>query len=193
MRNPAPLVLASASPRRRELLAHLGVPFEVVAANIDETPHKNEAPRVYVQRMAREKAQAVYSQHPQATVLAGDTTVCIGRRILGKPETAADAARMLNLMRGKRQYVMSALCAITPDGRLHEKINVSTVKMAPLTLQEIERHCANPANWQDYAGGYAIQSGADAFIEWVKGSLSGIIGFPMRDARNLLVRCGYDL
>ena len=185
------LVLASASPRRRELLARLGiVPRAIAAAAIDETPHKVELPRVYAARMARAKALAVVGD--AAFVLAGDTVVALGRRILPKAEDEATARQCLKLLSGRRHRVLSALALKAPDGTLRERLSETIVRFKPLSPAEIDAYIAG-GEWHGKAGGYAIQGSAEGLIAWISGSHSGVIGLPLFETRALLKAAGFPL
>ncbi len=184
------LVLASASPRRRELIARLGIePHTVQPAEIDETPHKGELPRDYAVRMAREKALAVTSQD---YVLAGDTVVAVGRRILPKAEDEATARRCLELMSGRRHRVLSAIALRAPDGTLRERLNETVVRFKRLSEQEIDAYLAT-GDWHGKAGGYAIQGAAEGLIQWIQGSHSGVVGLPLYETRALLKAAGFSI
>ena len=189
---PAPdLILASASPRRRELIARLGiVPSAIAAAAIDETPHKAEVPRVYAQRMAREKAQAITGNG--AFVLAGDTVVALGRRILPKAEDEATARQCLKLMSGRRHRVLSAIALRGPDGTLRERLSETIVRFKPLSAAEIDAYIAG-GEWHGKAGGYAIQGSAEGLIAWISGSHSGVVGLPLFETRALLKAAGFSI
>ena len=185
------LVLASASPRRRELIARLGiVPARIAAADIDETPLKAEEPRVYAQRMAREKAAA--AADPAAFVLAGDTVVALGRRILPKAEDEAAARSCLKLMSGRRHRVLSAVALRHPDGTVRERISETIVRFKPLSAAEIDAYIAG-GEWHGKAGGYAIQGSAEGLIAWISGSHSGVVGLPLFETRALLKAAGFAL
>lgn len=183
------LILASASPRRLELLARLGVtPDRVAAADIDESPHKAEVPRDYARRMAREKALAIGSE--DAHILAGDTVVALGRRILPKAEDEATARSCLKLMSGRRHRVLSAIALKAPDGTLRERLSETIVRFKPLSAQEIDAYVAS-GEWHGKAGGYAIQGSAEGLIAWISGSHSGVVGLPLFETRALLVAAGF--
>ena len=185
------LILASASPRRRELIARLGiVPGTIAAADIDETPRKAELPRVYAARMAREKALAVVGG--TAFVLAGDTVVALGRRILPKAEDEATARHCLKLMSGRRHRVLSALALKYPDGTLRERVFETIVRFKPLSPAEIDAYIAG-GEWHGKAGGYAIQGSAEGLIAWISGSHSGVMGLPLFETRALLKSAGFPL
>ena len=185
------LILASASPRRRELLARLGLePARIAAADIDETPRKAEVPRSYAIRMAREKAQAVAGE--DAHVLAGDTVVALGRRILPKAEDEATARRCLELMSGRRHRVLSAVALKSPGGTLRERLSETIVRFKPLSPAEIDAYLAG-GEWHGKAGGYAIQGAAEGLIAWIEGSHSGVVGLPLFETRALLKAAGFSL
>ena len=186
------LILASSSPRRRDLLARLGVEHARIASpDIDETPRKGEVPRVYALRMAEEKAVAV----PRASgeiVVAGDTTVAVGRRIL-QQATDADIQRgFLTLLSGRRHHVLSAVAVIDGDGRLRSRICDSIVRFKRLSPEEMESYIES-GEGLGKAGGYAIQGRAEALIDWMAGSHSGVIGLPLYETRSLLRASGYPL
>ena len=186
-----PLILASASPRRLELLGRLGiVPAGVAAADIDETPLKAELPRVYAVRMAREKAVA--AARDDAFVLAGDTVVAVGRRILPKAEDEQTARECLQLLSGRRHRVYSAVALSAPDGTLREKLSETQIRFKPLEQAEIAAYIAS-GEWHGKAGGYAIQGSAEALIAWMAGSHSGVIGLPLFETRALLKAAGFPL
>ena len=185
------LILASASPRRLELLARLGLkPTAVSAADIDESPLKAELPRVYAQRMAREKALAVASG--DAHVLAGDTVVALGRRILPKAEDEATARQCLKLLSGRRHRVLSAVALRHPDGTLRERLSETIVRFKPLSAPEIDAYVAGD-EWRGKAGGYAIQGSAEGLIAWISGSHSGVMGLPLFETRALLKAAGFSI
>ncbi len=185
------LILASASPRRRELLARLGIePACIAPAEIDETPGKNELPRDYAQRMAREKAEAVAD--PQAYVLAGDTVVAAGRRILPKAEDQATARACLELLSGRRHRVFSAIALRAPDGTVRERLSETAVKFKRLSHEEIAAYLAGE-EWRGKAGGYAIQGAAEGLVTWLQGSHSGVVGLPLYETRALLKAAGFPI
>lgn len=187
------LVLASASPRRVELLARMGiVPDAIDPAHIDEHPLKNELPAPHAQRMAREKAEAVAPRHPGALVLAADTVVAAGRRILPKAETEERARLCLSLLSGRRHRVMSAVTLIDPEGTARHRISTSIVTFKRFERPEIEAYIAS-GEWHGKAGGYAIQGRAEAFVRFLSGSHSGVVGLPLFETRALLVAAGFPL
>ncbi|MFM6931901.1 MAG: Maf family protein [Novosphingobium sp.] len=190
MAGPA-LILASASPRRRELLGRIGIePQAINAADIEETPLKGEVPRTYAVRMAREKAIAAASA--DAFVLAGDTVVACGRRILPKAEDEATARACLELLSGRRHRVLSAVALRAPDGRLHERLSETIVRFKCLSAAEIDSYIAG-GEWSGKAGGYAIQGSAEGLIAWISGSHSGVMGLPLYETRGLLAAAGFAL
>ena len=185
------LILASASPRRRELLARLGMePARVVHADIDETSRKGELPRDYAQRMAREKAAAV--DVADAFVLAGDTVVAVGRRILPKAEDEVTARQCLELLSGRRHRVLSAVALRAPGGTLRERLSETQVRFKRLSHEEIAAYLAG-GEWHGKAGGYAIQGSAEGLIAWISGSHSGVVGLPLFETRALLRAAGFAL
>ena len=185
------LVLASASPRRRELLTRLGLePDAVAPADIDETPHKAELPRDYAIRMAREKAEAAASD--DAFVLAGDTVVAVGRRILPKTEARDEAEACLKLMSGRRHRVLSSIVLRAPDGATRERLNETVVRFKSLSREEIAAYLDSD-EWQGKAGGYAIQGAAEGLIQWIQGSHSGVMGLPLFETRALLKSAGFKI
>ena len=186
------LILASTSPRRVELLARLGVtPTRIAAPDVDESPRKAESPRVYVQRVALAKAHAV----PRAAgevVLAGDTTIALGRRILGKAEDDATVRHMLGLLSGRRHHCLSAVCVIAADGTVRTRLSDTIVAFKPLSPAEIDGYIACREGLGK-AGGYAIQGRAEAFVRFLSGSHSGVIGLPLFETRALLLASGVQL
>ena len=187
--HPPRLILASASPRRLELLAQIGViPDHVAPAGIDETPQRDELPRLYAQRMAREKSKAAAT--PDAFVLAADTVVAVGRRILPKAQTVAQARACLDLLSGRRHHVFTALVLTAPDGSSAARLSESTVIVARLTNAQKEAYL-DGGEWIGKAGGYAIQGAAAAFIRALQGSYSGVVGLPLFETAQLLRGRGY--
>lgn len=185
------LILGSASPRRKEILAQLGItPDAIVAADIDESPHRNELPRPYCARVTLAKLQVIPSE-PDDIVLCADTTVALGRRILGKPATAGEAAEFLLALSGRRHSVMTCV-ALRRGARQWSRIQVSTVKMKRLSDSELNAYLASE-EWQGKAGGYAIQGRAAGFIPWISGSYTGIMGLPAVETAHLLRSAGYDM
>jgi len=189
---PSPLVLASASPRRRDLLAQIGIiPDLILSADIDETPHRAELPPAYARRMAAEKAVAAASHDipRHAAILAGDTVVARGRMILPKAEDEITARECLKLLSGRRHRVLGGIALRLPDGRMRSRLVTSTVTMKRLTSQEIDSYIAT-GDWRGKAGGYAIQGPAAALIRHIEGSYSNIVGFSLYDVAAMLAGNG---
>ena len=190
---PAPaLVLASSSPRRRELLARLGLdPQRIASPDIDETPRKAEVPRAYALRLAEEKALAVL-RAPGEVVLAGDTTVALGRRILAKAESPDEVRAMLEKLSGRRHRCISAVAVIDAAGTLRSRVSETVVAFKPLCTEEIAAYVAS-GEGLGKAGGYAIQGRAEALIRFISGSHSGVMGLPLFETRALLRASGIAL
>jgi septum formation protein len=188
----APLILASASPRRLELLRQIGIrPDLVVPAEIDETPLRGELPAAYAKRVAAAKAAAVAARHPGAFVLAADTVVACGRRILPKAEDEATARSCLTLLSGRRHRVLGAVELAAPDGRRSRRLVTTAVRFSRLTDEEIAGYLAS-GEWQGKAGGYAIQGRAAAFVPAVTGSYSNVVGLPLAETAAMLRGLGYE-
>lgn len=186
-KNNQKLILASASPRRLALLAQVGiVPDLVAAADIDETPKKNEKPVDYAMRVAREKVLAIASENPDAIVLAADTIVVCGNKILPKAEDEKTAKWCLKQLSGRRHRVYTAVCVLNA-GKEYSDICLTRVRFLPLTEPMISGYIAS-GEWQGKAGGYAIQGRAEAFIPWISGSYSNVVGLPLSETMRLLKR-----
>jgi septum formation protein len=186
-----PLVLASASPRRLELLRQVGLmPDCIDPADIDETPRRGELPSAHVMRLAQEKAQAVIPRHPGAYILAADTVVACGRRILPKTEDEASARSCLELLSGRRHRVHGGIAVASPGGCLVTRRVDSQVAFKRLSEAEIGAYLRT-GEWQDKAGGYAIQGRAAGLIRWVSGSYSNVVGLPLFETVQLLAGRGY--
>ncbi len=186
---PVPLVLASASPRRLELLARIGItPDRVAPTDVDETPRKAELPRLLAARLAEAKARAVDA--PGALVLAADTVVGLGRRILGKPADAEEARRFLTLLSGRRHQVHTGVVLRLPDGALRRRLVTSVVAFQRLTDQQVATYL-DTGEWQGKAGGYAIQGRAEMFVRFLSGSHSNVVGLPLFETAQLLRGCGW--
>ncbi len=183
----ATLILASASPRRRELLAQSGLFFEVVASDIPEVPAAGESPEAFAQRVAREKALEVARQRHSVHVLAADTVVTIDGAIFGKPLDAGDARRMLRALSGRTHRVLTAVALIDPRGHVEELLVATEVEFQPLTAAAIDDYLATGEPF-DKAGAYAVQGVAGKFVVQVRGSLSNVIGLPMEAVSALLRR-----
>ena len=187
------LYLASASPRRQELLRQLGVSFEVRPSSLDEVRDSGETPEAYVERVAADKARYVARQlaaegKASAAVLGADTEVVLGDEVLGKPRDRKAAQAMLARLSGRTHRVLSGLCLVTPAGE-YRALSESLVTFAPLSADEIERYAAT-GEADDKAGGYAIQGRAAGFISRLEGSYSGVMGLPLHDLRSILLQAG---
>ena len=186
------LVLASTSPRRLELLARLGLaPARVAAPDIDEGHHRDELGRDYVLRIAEAKAHAV-TRAADEVILAGDTTIAAGRRILGKPGDEAELRAMLRLLSGRRHHCLSAVCVIDRSGRVRTRLSDTVVAFKPLSSAEIDAYVAC-GEGMGKAGGYAIQGRAEAWVRFLHGSHSGVVGLPLFETRALLAAAGVPL
>ena len=184
------LVLASASPRRFQLLESIGIKPDVVeASSIDETPFKGEAPKDYALRLALAKAEAVTKNHPKAIILGADTVVAVGRRILGKPEDSKEAERFLRLLSGRKHRVITAIAVISSQKPL-SRVVTSEVRFKRLDESEIAAYLASN-EWQGKAGGYGIQGQAARYVRWIGGSYTGIVGLPLYETMCLLEGAGY--
>ena len=180
-----PLFLASASPRRLELLKQAGIiPDRIVPAAIDETPLPREIPTTYAKRIAASKAAKVAAEYPDAIILAADTVVALGRRILPKTETIEEARACLELLSGRRHKVLTAVSVISPNGKKHSLVT-SVVRFKRLSREEIAAYLATN-EWQGKAGGYAIQGQAATLIPFISGSYSNIVGLPLHETVYML-------
>jgi septum formation protein len=185
-----PLVLASASPRRLDLLARIGVVPDVVSpADTDETPRKGEVPRRLAARLASAKAAAAAAP-PEALVLAADTVVGLGRRILPKPFTEEEARRCLQMLSGRRHQVATGVALRLPDGRVRQRLVLTAVAFQRLAPSQIEDYVAR-GEWRGKAGGYAIQGRAECFVRFLSGSHSGVVGLPLFETAQLLRGAGW--
>lgn len=183
-------ILASASPRRIKLLEQIGIrPDQILPADLDETPGKQELPLQYANRMAEEKALYIYQLYPTAIVLGADTVVACGRRILPKAENADTARSCLKLLSGRRHRVITSVCLVTPPKTISKKTVMTSVKFKRLSPLEIDRYIATD-QWQGKAGGYSIQEAAESFILAIHGSYSNIVGLPLYETRHLLSQTG---
>lgn len=186
-------MLASASPRRQELLAQVGIiPDQIVPADIDESRYSGERPRDLAKRLSVEKAQAVAALHPDAFILAADTVVAMGHRVLEKPEDEAEARAFLQKLSGRRHSVIGGITVLSPDGTARAADVTTKVKFKRLTPTEIDDYIAGD-EWQGKAGGYAIQGRAAAFVPWIGGSYSNVVGLSLSDTVNLLTGAGYQI
>lgn len=193
------LVLASASPRRLTLLAQAGIdPDALRPASIDETPRKGEMPRTLVNRLSRAKAEAARDQLSNdrevadAYVLAADTVVAVGRRILTKPKLVEEAVACLQLLSGRSHRVLTGVCLITPDDKVKTKIVETRVRFKRLSADEIDAYIAS-REWRDKAGGYAIQGLAGCFAQKIVGSYTSIVGLPLTEVVGMLAAEGFPL
>ena len=186
-----PLVLASASPRRLQLMRQIGIePDAVVPAGVDETPLRGELPRDYARRMATAKVETVAPRHTESFVLAADTVVAMGRRILPKaedPETALDCLQKLS---GRSHNVFGAVAVLAPDGRRGERLVTTRVRFKRLSRSEVERYLES-GEWRGKAGGYAVQGRAAAFIPRINGSYANVVGLPLVETLGLLEGLGW--
>lgn len=188
-----PLILASSSPRRVELLGRLGIVADAVdPADIDETPARGELPHLYARRMAREKAATVAPRHKGSVVLAADVVVAVGRRILPKAETEAEARECLALISGRRHKVHAAVAIVDADDRARDRLSTSILAFKRLSDTEIHAYVAS-GEWAGKAGGYAIQGRAEAWVRHLGGSFSGVMGLPLYETRALLAAAGIDI
>ena len=187
------LILASASPRRLDLLARIGVvPDAVVPANIDESVPRGELPRVHALRLAREKAQAVAGAEPDALVLAADTVVAVGRRILPKVEDEATLRRCMALLSGRRHRVFTAVALALPGGATRNRVVETMIAMKRLSHEEVDFYAAH-GEWRGKAGGYALQGYGEVYVRHIAGSYSNVVGLPLAETRHLLKSAGFDL
>lgn len=185
------LILASASPRRLELLKQLGiVPDSVLPADIDETPLKLELPRDHALRLSQEKAATIAAQHPDAFILAADTVVAVGRRILPKADTLEQAAFCLPLLSGRRHTVYNGITVIAPGGKARSRLAETAVKFSRLHPRDIQAYL-DSGEWRGKAGGYGIQGAAAAFIPYIGGSYSTVVGLSLYDTIHLLKGSGF--
>lgn len=181
-------MLGSASPRRLELLAQIGiVPEALRPADIDETPARSETPRAYVCRMAVQKACAI-DLAPHEALLTADTTVAVGRRILGKPADRDEAAQFMRMMAGRRHKVLTAI-ALRHDGRTRHRLVETLVRMRPIPDRDLVAYL-DVGDWQGKAGAYAIQGAAAAYIPWIRGSFSAVVGLPLSETAAMLAAIG---
>jgi len=187
------LILASASPRRVDLLARIGVTPDVVApADIDESVPKGELPRDHALRLACEKAQAVAAAYPDALVLAADTVVAVGRRILPKVEDEATLRACMGLLSGRRHRVLTGVALALPDGQTRSRLVETMIAIKRLSPEEIDYY-AGHGEWRGKAGGYALQGYGEVYVRHIAGSYSNVVGLPLAETRILLKSAGYPL
>ena len=190
---PNKIVLASGSPRRKELLAQVGLsPVTVVPTNTVEVPLEGEKPKALVERLARIKAEVVAKTVDESWVVAADTVVVAGNRILGKPSTQVEARTFLQLLSGRRHQVLTGVVVIRPDGELSRRIVTTTITFKRLERDEIERYLSL-GQWQGKAGAYAIQGYAGGFVRQLRGSYSNVVGLPLYETLALLRGSGFVL
>jgi septum formation protein len=189
----ARLILASASPRRLDLLARIGVvPDEIIPADIDESIPKGELPRAHALRLASEKAEAVAERLPQALVLAADTVVAVGRRILPKVEDEVTLRACMKLLSGRRHRVLTGVALAAPGQPLRRRVVETMIAMKRLSDEEIDFYAAH-GEWRGKAGGYALQGYGEVYVRYISGSYSNVVGLPLAETRNLLKGAGYNL
>src|SRR3954447_15219627 len=187
------LILASASPRRLDLLARIGVrPDEVVPADIDESVPKAELPRQHALRLAREKAQAIALKHPEALVLAADTVVAVGRRILPKVEDEATLRACMKLLSGRRHRVLTGVALAVPGQGVRERLCETMIAMKRLSDEEIDYY-ASYGEWRGKAGGYALQGYGEVYVRHIAGRYSNVVVLPLAETRVLLKSAGYAI
>ena len=183
-------MLASASPRRLDLLRQIGVePDRIDPADIDETARPNETPRLLALRLAMDKAAVVAGRVPGMYVLGADTVVTLGRRVLPKAQTEADARHCLGLLSGRAHRVLTGVAVIAPDGRRASRLSETRLHFKRLTRSEIDAYVAG-GEWMGKAGGYGVQGEAGAFVMALQGSYSGVVGLPLYETRCLLQGLG---
>jgi septum formation protein len=187
------LILASASPRRLDLLARIGVvPDEVIPADIDESVPRGELPKAHAIRLAREKAEAVAAKNGDALVLAADTVVAGGRRILPKVEDEETLRACMRLLSGRRHRVMTGVALTAPDQPVRTRLVETMIAMKPLSEQEIDYY-AGHGEWRGKAGGYALQGYGEVYVRHIAGSYSNVVGLPLAETRTLLKAAGYPI
>jgi septum formation protein len=187
------LILASASPRRLDLLARIGVvPDAVLPADVDESVPRGELPREHALRLAREKARVVAAREPDALVLAADTVVAVGRRILPKVEDEATLRACMRLLSGRRHRVLTGVALAVPGGAVRERLVETMIAMKRLSDAEID-HYASHGEWRGKAGGYALQGYGEVYVRHIAGSYSNVVGLPLAETRVLLQGAGYPI
>jgi septum formation protein len=187
------LVLASASPRRLDLLARIGVtPSAIEPADIDESVPAGELPRVHALRLAEEKAAAVATRFPDDLVLAADTVVAVGRRILPKVDDEATLRQCMALLSGRRHRVFTGVALALPGGAVRSRVVETMIAMKRLSAEEIDFYAAH-GEWRGKAGGYALQGYGEVYVRHIGGSYSNVVGLPLAETRHLLKSAGYDL
>lgn len=197
MNNPPRLVLASASPRRIEILQQAGIePDRLFPADVDETPLRAEHPRSLANRLARAKAEkaaaALQGEAAEQLIIAADTVVCVGRRILPKAETIEEASNCLQLLSGRSHRVYSSVCLVTASGKIRQRLVETRVRFKRLSRSELESYIAS-GEWRGKAGGYAIQGLAGSFVVKLSGSYTNVVGLPLYETVGLLVAEGFPV
>ncbi len=187
------LVLASSSPRRQELLRTLGITsFEVIAPHIDETPLKKERPQDLVLRLAQQKALKVFKDTSSSYILAADTVLACGRRILPTPVNVKEASMYLDMLSGGNHRAYTGVCLIPPSGEIRTKLVMTRISFKHLSQEEKQAYL-DSKEWEGRCGGYAIHGFAGAFIKNINGSFTNVMGLPLYETRNLLMGCGYPV
>jgi septum formation protein len=187
------LILASASPRRLDLLARIGVtPDAVIPAEIDESVRRGELPRQHALRLAREKAETIAAREPQSLVLAADTVVAVGRRILPKVEDEETLRACMRLLSGRRHRVLTGVALSVPGASMRERLVETMIAMKRLSDEEIDYY-ASHGEWRGKAGGYALQGYGEVYVRHIAGSYSNVVGLPLAETRVLLKSAGYSL
>jgi septum formation protein len=194
MKTSSKLILASSSPRRLDLLKNIGFePASVVATDIDESQKKNEKPIEYVERIAKEKAKVAVvkcRQDEHSFILTADTTVALGTRIIGKPEDAKDAERIIRLLSGRKHRVYTCVVVVSPKGETRSKTVLSTVKFKKISEPDLAEYIKTK-DWEGKAGAYSLQKDPAAMVISISGSFSNIIGLPLYETKNLLLGMGF--
>jgi septum formation protein len=187
------LILASESPRRLDLLARIGViPDDIIPAAINESVARNELPRAHAERLALEKAAAVAARHPDALVLAADTVVAVGRRILPKVEDEATLRQCMALLSGRRHRVMTGVALAIPGGGFRSRLVETMIAIKRLSSEEVDYYVAH-GEWRGKAGGYALQGYGEVYVRHIAGSYSNVVGLPLAETRHLLKSAGYPI
>lgn len=185
------LILASSSPRRLELLASMGVtPDQILSPDVDESCIKGELVRDYVKRIAHLKARAIHNQFPEAYVLAADTAVETGRKVVLKAETSDDAKRILNQLSGRRHRVYTGVCVLSPQNKEASRVVITRLSFKRLSQEEIEDYLAS-GEWEGKAGAYGIQGRAGKFVKFISGSYTNVVGLPLYETDSLLKGLGF--
>lgn len=193
-KNPPKLILASCSPRRQEYLKSLGVDFDIITADIDETPLKREKPLAYTRRIARAKAAKIASLHPECVVLAADTPVYVGRTIMQNPETPEEERQMLQAQSGKKVHIPTVVILHLPDGTVKEKIVQSWSKLKKITEEDIQFFLKDETLWRGISGGMQyLHPKTQTLVKEMRGSFTGIRGLPLYETAELLKEVGYDV